>query len=238
MAGKQTNIVALTWVGHDFLLAVHTASFTAGKHIQHIVARLSRNQCIRSVAYLAYRHPRASWARKWLTPVLYTDHCGKSATCAHKGTLTCWTRRSGRKQNDKNVQKLALGQGASQQTRRNTCLCLSRCLVVRSNVCATPCVCERVCERVCVYQRACVCVCFFFGGGVRMRECTHDALEEKTMFRTGRGCVGWIHFTRKGTCKGKVTWADPLYALAMLCSLVGCGVWGWQGQFYHTSVSS
>ena len=45
----------------------------------------------------------------------------------------------------------------------------------------------------------------------RMRECTHDNLEEKTMFRTGRGCVGWIHFTRRGTCKGKVTWADPTH---------------------------
>jgi len=31
------------------------------------------------------------------------------------------------------------------------------------------------------------------------------------MFRTGRGCVGWIHFTRRGTCKGKVTWADPTH---------------------------
>ena len=25
----------------------------------------------------------------------------------------------------------------------------------------------------------------------KRRDCTHDGLEQKTMFRTKRGCVGW-----------------------------------------------
>jgi len=41
------------------------------------------------------------------------------------------------------------------------------------------------------------------------RDCQHDALEQKTMFRTGRGCVAWIHYTVKGTCNGTEMWADP-----------------------------
>jgi len=39
------------------------------------------------------------------------------------------------------------------------------------------------------------------------RDCTHDGLEQKTMFRTKRGCVGWIHYGQK--CTGEQMWADP-----------------------------
>ena len=50
------------------------------------------------------------------------------------------------------------------------------------------------------------------------RGCGPDGLEQKTMFRTGRGCVGWIHYAEKGTCTGNDTWADPNHLRGQLTS--------------------
>jgi len=43
------------------------------------------------------------------------------------------------------------------------------------------------------------------------RDCGHDSFEQKTFFRTGHKCIGWIHYTVPGTCQGEQMWADPYH---------------------------
>ena len=45
----------------------------------------------------------------------------------------------------------------------------------------------------------------------RSETCSYGGHEYKSMWRTGRGCIGGVHgpVKQQGTCSGEKTWADP-----------------------------